>query len=81
MTNYLLMITWLPACISIADKLSCLSLKFNSITVLRLNIFKSLGHIGTKIEDCIVSIVLNLPYLCIGVLGETFQIRWGKSKS
>jgi protein dispatched 1 len=68
--NYLLMISWLPACISIAEKMSCLSFKFQNLTLLRLNFFKSLSHFGTKLEDFIISIVVHLPYLCIAVLGQ-----------
>jgi protein dispatched 1 len=70
--NYMLMISWLPACISIAEKMSCLSFKFKNLTLLRLSFFKSLSHVGTRIEDSIISIVVYLPYLCIAVLGRIF---------
>ena len=70
MSNYLLMITWLPASISIMERMPC-----------RLNFFpqnflfkfhKSIFQFGPRIEGYIVNSVIKLPILWIILLGKIY---------
>ncbi|XP_058813759.1 protein dispatched [Topomyia yanbarensis] len=86
MANYLLMVTWLPASVSIAERITCFSLvkpmdKFiENLTYP----FKTISQLGRKIEDIIISLVISVPLLWIvllgitGVLSGVMVLHWPK---
>lgn len=65
------MVTWLPAAVSIAERITCFSTtKFLKIFSNKLNFpFKSLSQLGQSIEEAIISVVLNYSKICIIILG------------
>ncbi|XP_055523625.1 protein dispatched [Wyeomyia smithii] len=73
MVNYLLMITWLPACVSIAERISCFSLvkPVENFVDKLMYPFKAISQFGRKIEDVIISSVIKVPLLWIVLLGAT----------
>ncbi|XP_058467660.1 protein dispatched [Malaya genurostris] len=86
MANYLLMVTWLPATVSIAERITCFSLvkpvdKFIDKLTFPL---KTISRIGRKIEDIIISLVISVPLLwivvlgVIGVLSGVMVLHWPK---
>lgn len=72
MANYLLMVTWLPASVSIAERISCISLvkPVENIVEKLTYPFKAISQLGRKLEDFIISLVISVPLLWIVLLGE-----------
>ncbi|XP_035783888.1 protein dispatched-like [Anopheles albimanus] len=75
MANYLLMVTWLPAAVSIAERISCLLL-LKPITRVTTSHRCSLAppfvvfaRFIRHVEDTIIGLVVNMPLLWIGLLG------------
>lgn len=67
-TNYLLMITWLPACVSIMERLPSHYSKLISSNILqKLN--KSFYIFGKSLEGFFINIVVKLPWLWLIVFG------------
>lgn len=65
------MVTWLPATVSIAERITCLSHGniFNKCFH-KFNIsFKSFSQLGHTVEEAIISLVLNYSKLVIFILG------------
>ncbi|XP_035891595.1 protein dispatched [Anopheles stephensi] len=71
MANYFLMVTWLPAAVSIAERISCLMLlkPFARVTHRCTLPFVSIAHISRRIEDAIIDLIITLPWLWITLLG------------
>ncbi|XP_049278174.1 protein dispatched [Anopheles funestus] len=71
MANYFLMVTWLPAAVSIAERISCLMLlkPFARVTHRCTIPFISIAHISRRVEDAIIDLIINLPWLWITLLG------------
>lgn len=69
--NYCLMITWLPAAVSIAERITCLSHENIVKKCFRkLNFpIQSLSQLSNTIEESIISLVLNYSKLLIIILG------------
>uniref|UniRef100_A0A1Q3F822 Putative patched transmembrane receptor n=1 Tax=Culex tarsalis TaxID=7177 RepID=A0A1Q3F822_CULTA len=86
MANYLIMITWLPAAVSIAERISCIPLGKSVETVLaRLAApFRAISQLGRKVEDLIISLVISVPLLwiallgIIGILSGVMVLHWPK---
>lgn len=73
MANYFLMVTWLPASVSVAERISCISLvkPVENIVEKLTCPFKAISQLGRKIEDFIISLVISVPLLWIVLLGVT----------
>lgn len=70
--NYLLMVTWLPAAISIAERITCCSGAFFKGFVNRVQSpFKGLCQVGQCVEEAIISAVINYSRVWVLVLGVT----------
>ena len=67
-SNYFLMITWLPATVSIVEQMTCLSPKCCKQST--NSFYAAVTHIGNSIEDVIISAVVNMPKLWIISLGK-----------
>ncbi|XP_058062470.1 protein dispatched [Anopheles bellator] len=87
MANYFLMVTWLPAAVSIAERISCLMLlkPFTPLTALRCNgPFVTFTRISRRVEDTIIGLVINLPLVwiallgLIGILSGVLVLHWPK---
>lgn len=66
-SNYVLMITWLPASVSFVERLTCWSPRFWKHTTNAL--FSSINQIGTCFENFIITAVVSMPKLWILLLG------------
>lgn len=77
MANYVIMITWLPAAVSIAERITCVSLGKPVETMLaRLAApFRAISQLGRKVEDVIISLVISVPLLWIALLGKCRGFR------
>lgn len=73
MANYLLMITWLPASVSISEKIYCFSrswfINFKFFAKPVDKFVKFYSQLSDKIEDFIVMLVINYPIFWIVLLG------------
>uniref|UniRef100_A0A182MN79 SSD domain-containing protein n=1 Tax=Anopheles culicifacies TaxID=139723 RepID=A0A182MN79_9DIPT len=71
MANYFLMVTWLPAAVSIAERISCLMLikPFARVTHRCTIPFISIAQISRRVEDVIIDLIITLPWLWITLLG------------
>jgi len=88
MVNYLLMITWLPASVSISERIYCFSrswfINFGYFTAPIDKIFKFYSQLSGKIENMIVTLVINYSVLWIlllgsfGLLSAGFVLYWPK---
>ncbi|XP_039441963.1 protein dispatched [Culex pipiens pallens] len=86
MANYVIMITWLPAAVSIAERITCVSLGKPVETMLaRLAApFRAISQLGRKVEDVIISLVISVPLLwiallgIIGILSGVMVLHWPK---
>ena len=74
LANYLLMITWLPATVSIAERITCFQWNYCKNLVNKLvSPLKISSQLGLKLEDMIISLVIDVPILWIVVLGKTLH--------
>lgn len=73
MVNYALMITWLPASVSISERIHCFSLNwFSNLKILAGRIGKLVkfyGQLSDKVEQFIIILVLNYAIVWIILLG------------
>lgn len=80
MCNYILMITWLPAAVSTAERFRCLNLTFLKNFKLFSNKLSKMtkfhGKMCNKMEDMIISLVLNYPVFWIVILGDLPVKLW-----
>jgi protein dispatched 1 len=88
LANYLLMVTWLPASVSISERIYCFSrswfinFKVLSKPVDRFVAFYS--QFSEKLEGCIVALVVNYPFFWIlvlglyGIISACFVLYWPK---
>lgn len=71
------MITWLPATVSTAERFRCLNFTFLKNLKIFSNkmskVAKFHGKICNKLEDIIISLILNYPVFWIVTLGEYFD--------
>lgn len=71
MTNYFLMITWLPASVSLAERFHCGSVKsLNAYSKKTSKFIEMYGKLYNRFEDCVISLILNFPVFWIVILGE-----------
>uniref|UniRef100_A0A182Q1X4 SSD domain-containing protein n=1 Tax=Anopheles farauti TaxID=69004 RepID=A0A182Q1X4_9DIPT len=86
MANYFLMVTWLPAAVSIAERISCLMLlkplaRFTHRCTMP---FISIAHFSRRVEDTVIELIITLPWLwitllgTIGVLSGVLVLHWPK---
>lgn len=70
MSNYILMVTWLPASISIMERLSSYS-ACNKLQVQKVLIMfnKSINNLCTKLEAFITALILNYAILWFTIFG------------
>lgn len=88
MANYLLMITWLPASVAISERIYCFSrswfLNFKFFAKPADKFAKLYSQLSGRIEDFIISLVINYSILWIVVLGlfgcasAVFVLYWPK---
>ncbi|GAB0087327.1 Protein dispatched [Sergentomyia squamirostris] len=72
LVNYILMVTWLPAAVSIAERLTCFPSPcgiFKGICLRFQNLSKKCRTFSEHAEDFIIMLVLNHSSLWIGLLG------------
>ncbi|KFB38757.1 AGAP004140-PA-like protein [Anopheles sinensis] len=71
MANYFLMVTWLPAAVSIAERMSCLMLlkPFARVSHRFSVPFIALAQFSRRLEDAIIGLVIGVPWLWISLLG------------
>lgn len=62
------MMTWLPAAASIAERCQCLTGKY--VTQKLCSPFQRFSQLCTKMENGIISIVINFPYVWVILLGK-----------
>ncbi|XP_055384764.1 protein dispatched [Condylostylus longicornis] len=67
-SNYLLMVTWLPASVSIMERVSCHLGNFLSPNIIS-KFRKSIKTFGSIVEDYVLNAVLKMPYLWIVLFG------------
>ncbi|KAL5283685.1 DISP1 family protein [Megaselia abdita] len=67
-TNYLLMITWLPACVSIMERLPSHYSKLISPNILQ-KVNKSFYIFGKSLENFLIKLVIKLPWLWLAIFG------------
>lgn len=67
-TNYLLMITWLPACVSIMERLPSHYSKVISPNILQ-KVNKSFYIFGKTLENFLIKLVMKLPWLWLIIFG------------
>lgn len=83
MTNYVLMVTWLPAAVSVRERLKSEKCKNAKMKKFRSPL-KSLGATMKKFENFVVDVVINLPLLfvttlgIVGVLSGVVVLYWPK---
>lgn len=76
------MVTWLPAAVSINERISCRIFKCCLRTVQRLS--SKCNHLGNYLEEMFITAVVRLPYLWIilfafiGILGGIIVLYWPK---
>lgn len=68
MTNYVMMVTWLPAAVTVRERLKTGKCKSTKIKKLKSPV-KRIGHIVKIFENCVVDIVINVPVLSVVILG------------
>uniref|UniRef100_A0A182NZ92 SSD domain-containing protein n=1 Tax=Anopheles dirus TaxID=7168 RepID=A0A182NZ92_9DIPT len=86
MANYFLMVTWLPAAVSIAERISCLMLlkPFARIAHRCTLPFISIAQFSRRVEDTIIELIITLPWLwitllgTIGILSGVLVLHWPK---
>lgn len=88
MANYLLMITWLPASVSISERIYCFSrswfINFKHFAKPVDKFVKFYSQLSDKIEEVIIMLVINYSLLWIVLLGSfglasaVFVLYWPK---
>jgi protein dispatched 1 len=88
MANYLLMVTWLPASVSISEKIYCFSrswfINFKVFAKPVDKFVKFSSQLSDSIEDFIVMLVINYPIVWIvslggfGIASAVFVLYWPK---
>lgn len=69
LVNYVLMMTWLPATVSMAERLPC-SILCTKVFYNRLHkSFKALREFGERLESVLIRLVMCVPWLWIGLFG------------
>lgn len=69
LVNYLLMMTWLPASVSLAERLPC-SLLCAKFCYTRLHkSLKAMRAFGERLEKVILRLIMCVPWLWIGLFG------------
>ena len=76
MANYLLMVTWLPASVSLKERISCFSFKL--CPQFKQKVFSWTGIFGNHFQELFTSAVVKLPFLWIISFGE-FLLPFGIS--
>lgn len=70
LVNYILMVTWLPASVSIAERLPCTYGMCSKIFPKKLQTsYKMINEFGDRVEAAIVNLVCNFPNLWIVLFG------------
>lgn len=68
--NYVLMMTWLPATVSLAERLPCASVLCSKLFYNRLGkSFKALREFGGRLENVIIRLIMCVPWLWIALFG------------
>uniref|UniRef100_A0A182PPZ7 SSD domain-containing protein n=1 Tax=Anopheles epiroticus TaxID=199890 RepID=A0A182PPZ7_9DIPT len=86
MANYFLMVTWLPAAVSIAERISCLMVlkPFARVTHRCTMPFISIAQLSRRVEETIIDLIINLPWLwvtllgTIGIMSGVLVLHWPK---
>ncbi|XP_041788243.1 protein dispatched [Anopheles merus] len=86
MANYFLMVTWLPAAVSIAERLSCLMLlkPFGRVSHRCTIPFISIAQLSRRVEETIIDLIVNLPWLwvtllgTVGIMSGVLVLHWPK---
>lgn len=68
MVNYLLMMTWLPASVSLNERISCYALKWWIQTLTKIN--SSATFMGIYLQNKIIFFVVKMPFLWIFMFGN-----------
>lgn len=71
MVNYLLMMTWIPACVSINERISCYAIKWWVLALTKLN--TAIGSIAIQMQDRIIFLVVKFPFLWIISFGKSIE--------
>lgn len=88
MVNYLLMITWLPASVSISERIYCFSrswfINFGYFTTPIDRTLKFYGQLSGRVENLIVKLVIKYSLIWImtlgsfGIMSAFFVLYWPK---
>lgn len=70
MVNYLLMMTWLPASISLNERISCYALQWWIRALTRIN--STANFLGIYLQNKIIFFVVKMPSLWIFIFGIFF---------
>lgn len=68
MVNYVLMMTWLPATVSINERLSCYAFSCWILALTKFN--TTVSSVGVYVQDRIIFIIIKMPYLWILCFGN-----------
>lgn len=60
MVNYFLMMTWIPACVSINERISCYAVKWWVLALTKVN--TAIGSVAIQTQDRIIFLVVGFPY-------------------
>lgn len=67
--NYVLMMTWLPATVSLAERLPCPILCSKLFHNRLHKSYKAMREFGERLERVLIRLVMCVPWLWIGLLG------------
>lgn len=65
--NYLVIMTWLPASVSLQERMPCYSFQWCIQYITKIN--ASISNCGMYLQDIVITAILKLPYLWILSLG------------
>lgn len=68
MVNYLLMMTWLPASVSLNERLSCYALKWWLHALTKIN--STANMLGVYMQNKIIYLIMKMPFLWFLLFGN-----------
>lgn len=71
MVNYLLMMTWLPASVSLNERISCYALQWWVRALTKIN--STANCLGIYLQNRIIFFVVKMPSLWVFIFGNLFS--------